>query len=408
MDGQTWIDPYLAQPVALPGGSATRVAVARDHLTASGAWKDQLPLPLPELLVARWQVDLARLVPIEPRLRIFAKDGGGWLNPWTGALVPDVHRIDGRVTVATLAAMARHLTACPEARGPLLDQATLISRGQALGVIGQGRVADPPTTQVVHHADMAEDLAKARSVQQRQFAELPTVPGLAIAAHASAHQGVSGDFYLVAPWSDGSWLIALGDVTGHGMQAALVVSAAMKTMRMLLRDIAPAGDDRLNRLLARFNDEVRSDLVPGQFLTLTVALIDPSQSTCTVVLCGHHPALLVAPDGQILIQRVGRQGMAVGIASSAAFVRTLHPVTCPLGPGDLLVQYSDGLSEAADAAGGQFGDHGVAGTLLSRAHLPLQEIVDGVVHDARRHAGGAPGDDLTLIAVSRSGDATTA
>lgn len=419
LDGSRWVDPYTGQTVPLPRGIADRVAVAREHLTDTGHWKNRVALPLAELLAVRWHADLLRLVPSEPRLRIFNRDGQQWLNPWTGQLVLRVAREDGRLTERTIGQMARQLATCPEARGAMLEQAVLIARGQALGVIGSAKPSSEghsnrpgtgsgnrPSTdsrldESLGSGAMAADLARARSVQQHQLSELPRLPGLTMAVHNSAHQGVSGDFYLAIPVGEGTVLTVLGDVTGHGMQAALVVAGAMKTFRLFVRQIDAADPAAgLVGLLSRFNDEIKADLLPGQFITLTVSLVDPLKQTATVVLAGHHPALVMNLESEVILRRFGLKGMAVGIASGETFARTLRLETIELAPGDVVVQYSDGLIEAADAREAQFGESGLYGALLARAEEPLQDLVDVIAADARIHARGEPGDDLTILAIA--------
>ncbi len=414
MDQQFWIDPYTAQAVP---ASLGRLISAREYLVETGIWRDRDPLPLTQLNYERWRFDLVRLVPNEPRLRIFSRDGRGWLNPWTGNLTTEVERDDGKVTPRTFMQMARHLANCPEAqKGPMLDQQTLLARGQSLGLISKGsgtssttrRATDGEPANPTSGANPAlspsgsrpavvnEDLQRARTVQQHMLTRLPSVPGYELAVHYSAHAGVSGDFYECLTLPDGRVLMALGDVSGHGMQAALVVASALKTLRFIARTSSD-----LIGLVARFNDELRQDLLPGQFMTLTAGIFDPGDHTFACLRAGHHHALLVRPAGPVMLRHVGQRGMAVGLASGERFASTLAVETVQLEPGDTLVQYTDGLVEAQDGDQHEFGEHRLCASIFSHIEQPAQAFVDAIARDAGTHAGGALGDDLSILALAR-------
>ncbi len=415
LDQQFWLDPYTAQAVPAPLG---RLLSARDYLVETGVWRDRDPLPQVQLNYERWRFDLVRLVPNEPRLRIFSRDGRGWLNPWTGNLTTEVERDDGKVTPRTFKQMARHLANCPEAqKGPMLDQQTLLARGQSLGLISKGSGTTSSTIRKATDGDPAnltsganpvvspsgsrpaavnDDLQRARTVQQHMLNRLPSVPGYELAVHYSAHAGVSGDFYECLSLSDGRVLMVLGDVSGHGMQAALVVASALKTLRFIARttnDLIP--------LVTRFNEELRQDLLPGQFMTITAGIFDPEDHTYACLRAGHHHALLVHPAGPVLLRHVGQRGMAIGLASGERFAATLVVETVELTPGDVLVQYTDGLIEAQDGEQHEFGEHRLCASIFSHLEQPAQVFVDAIARDASAHAGGALGDDLSILALAR-------
>ena len=108
---QQWIDPFSGQ--ALPATQG-RQEVARQHLVESGSWRDREAMPRTQLDIIRWRIDLMRLLPVEPRLRIFGRDGR-WLNPFNGEMVGDIVREDGKITAHTITAMAGVLCHCSEA-----------------------------------------------------------------------------------------------------------------------------------------------------------------------------------------------------------------------------------------------------------------------------------------------------
>ncbi len=397
-DQQQWIDPYSGTPVP---ASLGRAQAAREYLLETNAWKDKEPLPRTALETIRWRLELMRLLPIDPRLRIFNRDGHGWLNPFNGELIAEIAKEDGKITVRTVMAMARALAGCPQAQlGRLLDNQTLMGRVQALGLSQAKGGGGAPSASGIFKGgstppEMNEDMSRAKSVQEHMLADLPAIDGYQLAVHYSAHSGVSGDFYEVVTLADGRVLIVLGDVSGHGMQAALVVATALKTLRFLARD---AYD--LVQLLTRFNDEIKADLLPGQFITLFAAMLDPDTARITCVRAGHHAALIANLDGPAVLRKFGSQGIAIGLVAGPMFAKSLHPEIIDLNPGDVVLQYTDGLTEAVDAESVEYGDGRLYGSFLKHVDLPTQELVDAIAKEVGEYARGDLGDDLTIFALS--------
>lgn len=380
---QQWIDPYSGQAVPATQG---RLETARAHLQETGAWRDREPLPRTQLEVIRWRFDLMRLLPVEPRLRIFGRDGR-WLNPFNGELVAEIVREDGKITSHTITAMAKALSICDEAAGGrLLDSMTLSNRIQSLGIAGR---SDPQS------GGLSVDMAKARNVQQHMLVDLPAIDGYELAVHFTPQAGVSGDFYEVITLKNGHVMFVIGDVSGHGMQAALVVATALKTLRFLARTTSNMGN-----LLIQFNDEIRPDLLPGQFITLFAAELDPVTGSLSCIRAGHHAALLIRLDGDTVLSKVGSQGMAIGLAAGPIFAGSMHTELIHLQPGDVLVQYTDGLTEAMSAQTEEFGEVRLYRALFEHIDKPLQQMVDDIAGEVTRHVNGALDDDLTIFALS--------
>ena len=404
VDGLHWIEPFTAQLV--PAGIG-RAAAAREWLiTHPEVWRDRQPMDSGALEVVRIHHDLARR--IEPggpfydqRFCLFAPEdlGLGWLNPCSGEFVPGVQRHEGRIVPRTLHEMARVLAANAEFRaGRLLDLNTLRTRGQAIVAQVRGSrvaAATPAPVAAAPAPAPGNDLDRARAVQQQLLPDLPSLDSYDIGVHFAPHSGISGDFYEVLPLRDGRILLAVGDVSGHGVQAALVVASALKTLRMLGRQ---AQD--LATLIAHFNDEIKPDLPPGEFLTLCAALLDPSSGRCEIVRAGHHPALLANPTKATVLRRCGGSGMGIGLVTGQTFARTLKPEWLTMDPGDVLVFTTDGLAEAEHPDLGQFGEHRVCGHLLMNLDRNCQEISDSLAAAASEFAQGQPADDLTVLAIA--------
>ena len=400
-DRRTWICPFTGKGISTEGG---RMAAARAHLERSGVWRTLQPLPLPRLQTERWRIELTAALPHEPRLRLFSKHGRGWFNPFSGALVPGLELDQGQVTPTTICRIAEVLASCPAAReGNLLSEQEILTRYSAL-------TGTPATTQtsddseVVWIGDQVQntldrrpgtaDLAQARQVQARSLSVLPSIAGLELGVHFAPHSGVSGDFYHATALSDGRILLAVGDVSGHGVQAALVVASLNKTLRFVLRE-----HQDLVEIALACNDELRSDLVSGQFVSLFLATIDPHSLELVALCCGHHQGLLANIERELPLVRIGLSGMALGLAGRETMAKSLRPTAIGMQPGDVLLQITDGLIEATDDRDQEWGEGRWMGSLLARcSHDSAQELADGLVADCLDFTRRPVADDLTVLA----------
>ncbi len=420
VDRHHWICPYTGRAVDAAAG---RVAAARAYLEHSGVWRSLEPLTAQRLQVERWRHGLSRQLGSEPRLRLFSRQGRGWLNPYTGALMTDVGLEEGQLSAKTITRMAEILASCPAANsGPMLAQDLLLQHYHRSTAAAEAsaeaidRAESSDTSEVVWIGDVVtdtlrksappaadrvgtEDLSQAQRVQQRLLTELPNVPGVTLGVHFAPRSSVGGDFYHVERLNEDQLLLAVGDVSGHGVQAALVAATALKTLRFVLRGGATPID-----IVLACNDELREDLLPGQFISLFLAVIDASCNTVTAICAGHHPALLVNLAREFPVQRVGRAGMALGLGNRDMLARMLKPVTLELQAGDLLVQATDGLIEATDHADHPWGEGGWMASVIARSDRnQAQALADGVVADLRSSIQRPVEDDLTVLVASFAG-----
>ncbi len=423
-DRTCWICPFTGRAVPAGGG---RLAAARQYLEHSGVWRNLAPLSAERINVERWRHDISNRLASEPRLRLFSRQGRGWLNPYSGDLEPSVLLEDGALTPHTITAMAEVLSICPPAlRGVMLPQEEILRRYAQMQSAESASDDHTDTSEVVRlvtdeigteeadkfaadhghedgdrealpfdpsHRPGTEDLSQARRVQARSMTELPSHADIALGVHFAPRAGVSGDFYHASVIDGGKMLLVLGDVSGHGVQAALVVASALKTLRFVLR----AESDPVAIVLA-CNDELREDLLPGQFISLFLAVIDPNELTMTAVCAGHHPAVLTNLRREFPLRRVGRSGMALGLSDRETLTRMLRPVIVDLELGDVLVQTTDGLLEAVDSQDREWGEARWMGSVLAHSDGETpQEIADGVVRDCRSFIGLPVDDDLTVL-----------
>lgn len=223
---------------------------------------------------------------------------------------------------------------------------------------------------------------------------LPKVAGLSLAAHyhpASPRQ-VGGDFYDVFALGQGRWAFFIGDVEGHGAAAAAVTSLIRYTLRAaaLHYDDPTEGLTELNAVLVSDPNEQR-------FCTVLFGLCEPDQDgdgfAITLATGGHQPALLLDPtDGQVSkIRSTG--GMLVGAIADATFDSCI----VRLRPGQTLLLYTDGITEARPDRTHCFGEDGLDAFLTDRIELPAADLVAEL---ARLIPGLEPDDDIALLALT--------
>jgi serine phosphatase RsbU (regulator of sigma subunit) len=204
---------------------------------------------------------------------------------------------------------------------------------------------------------------------------------------------VGGDFYDVLPLPDGRVILALGDVTGKGSPAALLMALLLAVLRTLV-------DERLEPapLTERLNAQICRHSPGSRFITLFYAVYDPRTGGLTYVNAGQNPPLLRRADGRY--ERLTATGVALGMFEGSTFAAE-HTI---VAPGDLLVLYSDGITEAEDAAGQPFEETGLQRTLDASAAQGPAELAGEILAAVERHAGRPRfADDLTVLLLDRAG-----
>jgi len=240
---------------------------------------------------------------------------------------------------------------------------------------------------------LEQELAVAHSIQASFIPDTaPTLPGWQIAAAWEAARQVSGDFYDFIPLADGHWGLVIADVADKGMPAALFMAVCRTLLRAAaISRLSPAATlMRVNELL--LNDS-RSDL----FVTVFYAVWNPQTGRVTYASAGHNAALLVRNRTK-QISELRARGIALGVIRDIEIEE--HQVT--LQPGDVLVAYTDGLTEAVRPDYTQWGLERFKAALLSACGASAQAMLDRVLQEVRDFVGGAPqSDDLTLWLLRR-------
>lgn len=221
--------------------------------------------------------------------------------------------------------------------------------------------------------------------------DLPKVPGWELSASLEPCYEVGGDLYDARPLPDGRLAFFLGDVTGKGLGAALLVSQVLSLARFMIGEgWAPAPlMTRLNREIFLTTDFVR-------FTTAFMGYLDPATGRVECVNAGHNPPVLVRADGRIETCATG--SLPVGVLEDTQY--TVNELV--MEPGDILSVFSDGIPETVDAQDEEYGEDRFAKVVAERRLTPLKEISDAVLTDLALFRGDVEvGDDITLVMLRR-------
>jgi phosphoserine phosphatase RsbU/P len=283
--------------------------------------------------------------------------------------------------------------------------APLVVEGRVLGIVHAGsRTRRPFSVEDAGLLQLAADrmalaidharlYAKAREVActlQRSLlpGRLPEVPGIDIAARyypAADGDEVSGDFFDVFR-CQGGWIAAIGDVVGKGPAAAALTAQARHTLRTLARyERDPA------TMLAALNDALVEELPADTFVTATCVRLDPAGGTTrvTVASAGHPLPLHLRPDGRV--EAVGSHGTLLGLEEPV-----LTSAETELRPGESLLLYTDGVTEARNACG-LFGEARLTGLLGVCSDLGADGIADQIADAALDFQEGRLRDDTAVV-----------
>jgi sigma-B regulation protein RsbU (phosphoserine phosphatase) len=250
----------------------------------------------------------------------------------------------------------------------------------------------------VEKGRLERELQMALQVQLSLLpAEVPEVAGWEFAARWLPARQVAGDYYDFIPGENGQLGMVVADVSDKGMPAALFMALSRSIVRASMDPALQPADSiqRANRLICQ-------DSTSGMFITLFYALLEPQAGQVAYVNAGHNPALFFQRGkrpGQGAMSRLGRTGMALGVESETPYKQR----SLALKPGDFLVMYTDGVTDALDAQGQSFGMERLESLVLAHREETAGEISQALESAIRNFTGGAPGfDDITLLIVRRS------
>ena len=202
---------------------------------------------------------------------------------------------------------------------------------------------------------------------------------------------VGGDFYDVLPLRDGRVIVTVGDVAGKGSPAALLMALLLAVLRTLVDEELEA-----QALVERLNAQICRHCPPSRFITLFYAVYSPVPGTLTYVNAGQNPPMIRRSDGRY--ERLHGTGVALGMFAESRF----GAVETTLNPGEMLVLYSDGVTEAEDPSGRPFEESGLERVLEHNASESPAAIGARVIKAVETHAQDSRfTDDLTILIMKR-------
>lgn len=244
---------------------------------------------------------------------------------------------------------------------------------------------------------LARELDQAAEIQQGFLPSVaPSIPGLDLAGHNAPCRTVGGDYYDFFPYENGRVAMVLGDVSGKGMPASLLMMGLQARVQVLIDE-----PQSLAAVMTRLNRITSANCPTNRFITLFFCILDGETGELIFCNAGHNPPLIVRADGTE--ESLKGAGPVLGILATAEYREFRER----LNPGDMLVIYSDGVTEAANSEGAEFGVEGLGRTVAPLRDQPAASIIAEVRQSLSDYTGAVPqSDDITLIVARRLSSGT--
>ncbi len=245
-----------------------------------------------------------------------------------------------------------------------------------------------------------EEENKAASKVQRGFLpqKLPEIPGYEFFSHYVSARTVGGDYYDFVPLPDGRYAILLGDVSGKGVPAALLMARVSGEAKICILT-----EPTVAEAITKLNDQLLQTNLEDRYITLAAVILDPDQHQATLVNAGHIPPAVFDPHSPTLTVCVPEEvsGFPVGWVPGFAY----ESVTIPLEVGQTLILFTDGILDAESANGTRFGEEGVQAVIKRIRNLALfqpKQVGEAIITGVRQHALNHPQfDDIALVCFGR-------
>ena len=243
-----------------------------------------------------------------------------------------------------------------------------------------------------------QDLEIARDIQRILLpAEAPAINGFQISGINVPARQVSGDYFDYIRVDDERLGVAIADVSGKGIPASLIMAICRSVLRAeAARNPSPAD------VLRKVNRQLYPDIKEDMFISIAYLILDHERNGITLARGGHDAPLLYKQQSQS-VTPIKSPGMVVGIDSGNVFDRITSDFAVPLERDDCLILYTDGVTEALNAEGDEFGLERTTESVRASASDGAQAIVRRIIDDVRNFAGSQPqNDDITLIAIRKT------
>jgi serine phosphatase RsbU (regulator of sigma subunit) len=238
-----------------------------------------------------------------------------------------------------------------------------------------------------------EEFEVARKIQEKLFPpSAPKIPGFDIAGVTHPAVSTGGDYYDYIHMPDGTLVLVVGDVSGHGFGPALLMASARAYLHALTRIHSDT-----DKILSVANELVASDTSDADFITLIVARLDPARRSFNYASAGHEICYLFDNQGRVKTS-LESTGPPLGVILNTEFASS---VDVPLEAGDMILLLTDGIVEAESAEGLPFGRERTIDIVRKHRRKPASEILDHIHRSVRKHIGPqtAEIDDITATIV---------
>jgi len=262
--------------------------------------------------------------------------------------------------------------------------------GQTGLALENSRLTEAVASEVAQRERLNRELEIAREVQERLFPQSgPAIEGLDYAGACRPASSVGGDYYDFVSTCDGRLGIAIGDISGKGIPAALL----MASLQASLRGLAISNPPELGAMMTNLNRLIYDASPSNRYATFFYSVFDPKTRELMFVNGGHNPPM-VFRGKQVIRLEVG--GPVVGLFGPAEYEQGI----VMLQPGDLVLMYTDGVSEAMNAAEDEFGEEQMMAAVQAAPNLNPNQMIAHLMRAADQFAAGAPQhDDMTLVVV---------
>jgi sigma-B regulation protein RsbU (phosphoserine phosphatase) len=302
-----------------------------------------------------------------------------------GAVQAEIRIIDGALERAECGTLGTCQVCCEPVEARLLEM-------DYAACVCLDHLSEVEQRQLESELELSQEVQRALLPQQP-----PEIPGLQLAAFSRSAQILGGDTFDFLEYRDGAHAIAIGDVAGHGVSAGLLMAGVQAALRTLVPDsLTP--DEVLGRVNRLFNHNIRFTT----FVTFFLARLDAASRTLVYSNAGHNPPLLYRSKhaGANDVNWLGPTGAAIGL------VEEFRPglASLELRPGDTLLLYTDGVTEASDSKGQPFGEDRLAIFVQDSTEFTAQELTQRLWRVLQEFTGGGPlADDVTVVAVKVTG-----
>jgi len=272
-----------------------------------------------------------------------------------------------------------------------LDASIVIETNDEIGELG--RSFNHMLRSIKQNTRLWQELEIARTMQIQMLpATAPAIPGLELEARSLPATEVGGDFYDFLPSCEGRHGLIIGDISGKGLSGAMVMSAAMSSIRF-----AAEGTCHTAEILTRANERLSKDLKSNMFVAACLAMVDPERRQLSYTNAGQ-PWPLLGRDGRVDFlphDKVGDR-FPLGIRAAADY----RQLEFGLQTGDVLVFYTDGIVDMMNGRAEPYGFDRLREVLQRHLSRPLNEMIAAVMADAEQYVGGGHAqDDVTLLLV---------